>query len=267
MSNLSDDLAASSIMGIIFGFPLIIGIAILAIPFVIISCITEVPMLTLMQNLLAFVAAVFFVWLFSKHQIIENGIVGLIVGSLIYKYFKWHPVACILIGVIVVGLLFVISYIKIGFWIKTILFSLIVTFMVFMCIYSHVGLLPLPDMIWKIAFFIIFFLENVFIRCSVAFDNGFLFYGSSKRAKRYSYEENSDNSSYERTDYEDTVDDKENQTGIDWFAGIKSVDELKKRYRDLMKIYHPDNQAGDTNAVQQIQQEYEQLLNGKFNNL
>ena len=28
--------------------------------------------------------------------------------------------------------------------------------------------------------------------------------------------------------------------------------DLKKRYRDLMKIYHPDNQAGDTKVVQQI---------------
>lgn len=45
-----------------------------------------------------------------------------------------------------------------------------------------------------------------------------------------------------------------------WFAGIQTADELKKRYRDLLKIYHPDNQAGDTGAAQQIQEEYDKLL-------
>lgn len=45
-----------------------------------------------------------------------------------------------------------------------------------------------------------------------------------------------------------------------WFVGIQTADELKKRYRDLLKIYHPDNQAGDTRAAQQIQEEYDKLL-------
>lgn len=266
MSNLSDDLATSSIVVMIFGLPIFIGIAILAIPFLIISCITDVPMLTLMQNLLAFVIAVFFVWLFSKHQIIENGIVGLIAGSAIHTYFKWHPVACILIGIAVVGLLFFISNIKIGFWIKTILFSLIVTLMVFMCIYSDMGLLPLPDMIWKAAFFTIFLLENLFIRCAIAVDNGVIFNGTPKRTtENYNYEEGYHYE--ESSSYEEPTNHEEERTGITWFAGINSADELKKRYRDLMKIYHPDNQAGDTNAVQQIQQEYEQLLEGKFKNI
>lgn len=129
MSNISDDLAAGSIVGMIFGLPIFIGIAILAIPVIIVACIIDVPALVLMQNLLVFAIAVFFVWLFSKHQIIENGIVGLIAGSAIHTYFKWHPVFCILVGVAVVGILFFISNIKIGFWIKTIPFSLIVTIM------------------------------------------------------------------------------------------------------------------------------------------
>lgn len=266
MSNLSDDLAAGSIVGMIFGLPIFIGIAILAIPFLIISFITDVPMLTLMQNLLAFVIAVFFVWIFSKHQIIENGIVGLIAGSAVHTYLKWHPVACILIGVIVTGLLFFISRIKVGFWIKTILFSLIVTFIVFICIYSDMGLLPLPDMIWKVSFFIIFILENLFIRCAIAIDKGVIFDGTPRgKAGSYHYEEGY--SYEENSSYEKPADHKEERAEINWFVGINSVDELKKRYRDLMKIYHPDNQAGDTNAVQQIQQEYEQLLERKFKNI
>ena len=169
--NLSDDVFASTIVTFIFGIPVFIGIAILAIPFVIVSFITDVPMLTLIQNLLAFAIAVFLVWLFSKHQIIENGIVGLIIGAAVYIYFKWHPVACILIGVAAAGLLFLIPRIKIGFWIKTISFSLFITLIVYAVIYSKWGLLPLPDMVWKITFFIIFLLENIFIRCSTAYSH------------------------------------------------------------------------------------------------
>ncbi len=192
MSNSGDDLLTGSLIGIMLGFPLFIGIAILAIPFIIISCIIGVPMHILMQNLLVFAAAAFFVWLFSKHQIIENGIVGLIVGSLVHTYLQWHSVVCILIGVSVVGFLFLISHINIGFWIKTILFSSIVTLIVFVVLYSDVGLFPLPDVIWKIAFAIIFFLENIFIRCSVAYHSEFLFTknGNTQREIHYDVRKN-----------------------------------------------------------------------------
>lgn len=44
---------------------------------------------------------------------------------------------------------------------------------------------------------------------------------------------------------------------IIYFAGVKDAEALKKRYRDLLKIYHPDNQNGDTSTVQQIQKEYD----------
>lgn len=263
MSSLTDEAVTKGFAAMILGIPLFIGIGILIIPFVIVSCITDVPMDILIKNLAIFALAVFLVYLFSKHQIIENGIVGLTVGSLVYTYFKWHPIACILIGVTVVGLLFFITYRKIGFWIKTILFSLIVTFMVFMCIYSKVGFFPLPDMIWKVSFFIVFFLENIFIRCSVAYDNDIFFdeYVSPKKERYHNLEEEGTESATESFNH------NENQTNNFWFAGISNAEELKKRYRELMKIYHPDNQAGDTNAVQQIQQEYEQLLNEKFNNI
>lgn len=174
MSNISDDIATSSLIGMILGIPIFVGIAILAIPFIIISGIIGVPTQVLIKSLLIFAVALILVWLFSRHQIIENGIVGLIVGSLVHTYFQWHSVVCILIGVAIVGLLFLFSNIKIGFWIKTILFSVVVTFMVFVVLYSDAGLFPLPDMIWKIAFIIIFFLENIFIRCAVAYDNGVL---------------------------------------------------------------------------------------------
>ena len=43
------------------------------------------------------------------------------------------------------------------------------------------------------------------------------------------------------------------------FAGVNSPMALKKRYRDLLKIYHPDNVAGDSSVVLVINQEYERL--------
>lgn len=43
------------------------------------------------------------------------------------------------------------------------------------------------------------------------------------------------------------------------FRGVDNELALKKRYRDLMKIYHPDNVAGDTNVVQMISREYEEM--------
>ena len=118
MSNLSDDLFVETVIGLIWGIPKLVGISILAVPFLIISAILDIPTVTLIQNLLAFAIAVFLVWLFSKFQIIENGIFGLILGFAVYMNFKWHPVACILIGVAAAGLLFLVTSIKIGFGLR-----------------------------------------------------------------------------------------------------------------------------------------------------
>lgn len=44
-----------------------------------------------------------------------------------------------------------------------------------------------------------------------------------------------------------------------FFAGVKNQLALKKRYKDLLKIYHPDNLAGDKEMMQRISREYESL--------
>lgn len=44
-----------------------------------------------------------------------------------------------------------------------------------------------------------------------------------------------------------------------FFMGVSSLGGLKKRYRDLMKIYHPDNENGDETTVLYINKEYEKL--------
>lgn len=45
------------------------------------------------------------------------------------------------------------------------------------------------------------------------------------------------------------------------FCGVKNQLTLKKRYKDLIKIYHPDNIAGNHDMVVLINKEYEQLKN------
>ncbi|MCH5332647.1 MAG: molecular chaperone DnaJ [Agathobacter sp.] len=44
-----------------------------------------------------------------------------------------------------------------------------------------------------------------------------------------------------------------------FFSGVGSKQSLKKRYRDLIKIYHPDNLDGDKAAIQEINSEYNKL--------
>ncbi|MCM1039238.1 MAG: hypothetical protein NC314_10530 [Roseburia sp.] len=44
-----------------------------------------------------------------------------------------------------------------------------------------------------------------------------------------------------------------------FFSGVKNPLALKKRYKDLIKIFHPDNVAGDKEIIQMINKEYEIL--------
>lgn len=45
-----------------------------------------------------------------------------------------------------------------------------------------------------------------------------------------------------------------------FFCGVRDKSGLKRRYRELLKIYHPDNSDGDTETVAIINQEYEKLI-------
>lgn len=44
-----------------------------------------------------------------------------------------------------------------------------------------------------------------------------------------------------------------------FFQGVHNPLSLKKRYKDLIKIFHPDNVAGDKDVIQRINREYEHL--------
>lgn len=49
------------------------------------------------------------------------------------------------------------------------------------------------------------------------------------------------------------------QVGELFFRGVASQQSLKKRYKDLIKIYHPDNVDGDNSLVIEINKEYDHL--------
>ena len=45
-----------------------------------------------------------------------------------------------------------------------------------------------------------------------------------------------------------------------YFAGVKTVEELRKRYRELLKKHHPDNENGSVEVTQEINAEYDRLF-------
>lgn len=47
--------------------------------------------------------------------------------------------------------------------------------------------------------------------------------------------------------------------GSNFFRGVDNESSLKKRYKELLKIFHPDNKCGDTKTLLLIQTEYESL--------
>lgn len=47
--------------------------------------------------------------------------------------------------------------------------------------------------------------------------------------------------------------------GYVFFSGVTNELALRKRYKELMKIFHPDNVCGDTKTLLRIQAEYESI--------
>lgn len=63
---------------------------------------------------------------------------------------------------------------------------------------------------------------------------------------------------YEQQKRTPSVSVRKGSAGI-FFVGVDDSHTLKKRYKDLIKIYHPDNVAGDKSMLQEINSEYAKL--------
>lgn len=53
---------------------------------------------------------------------------------------------------------------------------------------------------------------------------------------------------------------KKASSSNNYFQGVTNSEELKKRYKDLLKIYHPDNSSGDAEITRQIHAQYKELV-------
>lgn len=45
-----------------------------------------------------------------------------------------------------------------------------------------------------------------------------------------------------------------------YFSNVKTLEELRRQYKELLKKYHPDNPDGSTEATQSINAEYDELF-------
>ncbi len=79
-------------------------------------------------------------------------------------------------------------------------------------------------------------------------NNGFEQLNSDKKKLESEFVRLEREKSYQREDEYDAVDML--------FRGVNSPLTLKKRYKDLMKMFHPDNVSGDSYMVQLINEEY-----------
>ena len=59
---------------------------------------------------------------------------------------------------------------------------------------------------------------------------------------------------------ENKTERKEHEQMNKYFAGVKTVEELRKRYRELLKKYHPDNDGGSVEITQEINAEYDRIF-------
>lgn len=82
--------------------------------------------------------------------------------------------------------------------------------------------------------------------------NKIIQYLEKNEQKNHSNESNNQNSN------DESFDKKDIET--EFFKGVKTKEEVKKRYKDLLKIYHPDNISGDKEISLQIQKEYDNCL-------
>ena len=75
-------------------------------------------------------------------------------------------------------------------------------------------------------------------------------------------EDNYDDARYRRSDRENdnrsSKPTNESSSGVfDFFAGCTTKESVDKKYKSLVKLYHPDNMDGDTAALQEINAQYD----------
>jgi hypothetical protein len=49
-----------------------------------------------------------------------------------------------------------------------------------------------------------------------------------------------------------------------WFQGVTTIEEAKKLYRELAMKHHPDRKGGNNEIMAEINNEYEKVMKGQF---
>ncbi|MBE5836412.1 J domain-containing protein [Butyrivibrio sp.] len=80
-------------------------------------------------------------------------------------------------------------------------------------------------------------------------DNDEYDYNNSGNGKRYN------NSKYNKNTYGSAT--QATSSSFDFFAGCTTKESVDKKYKSLVKLYHPDNMDGDTAALQEINVQYD----------
>ncbi len=70
------------------------------------------------------------------------------------------------------------------------------------------------------------------------------------------YEDDYDDPRSKRDFRDDTPSSKNPASAFNFFAGCTSRESVDKKYKSLVKLYHPDNMDGDTAALQEINAQY-----------
>ncbi|MBC5666731.1 hypothetical protein H8S00_01805 [Eubacterium sp. BX4] len=88
--------------------------------------------------------------------------------------------------------------------------------------------------------------------------------------KQREYEQSVHNAKYDyykeyyETHKDDVVNDSQTDYYEELFDGCSSMEDLKKRYRELLKIFHPDAQNGSQEKTQAIMNAYEKIISERF---
>lgn len=191
----------------------------------------------------------------SMIDIREYGYSMSIVEMVLISMFLHYYYHSIVLSVIVFIVLFLATFVPIVNIIELISLAFFAAYAYFSVISNK---LPLKyALIYSIIIFIYFGIYYAFVGKRIWGHTAFLHshnnsdHVEQEEAKQESKEEQKSNTT------NDNFSNTERQ--IIYFNGVTDKASLKKRYHELLKIYHPDNQNGDTETVQRIQKEYEYL--------
>lgn len=172
-------------------------------------------------------------------------LIGIISGICIRTYLKWHTVFCIVIGILITVVFWLIMNTRVGFWLIATPISLF---------WAIMGYCLGADKIWSWTLFFIFGGAVLWLHiCAHNNTNKAIFDDDEYQQTSYQADSNATHETYENQ-YEPAQECNQ-KSNDDYYEilGLKpgaSQDEIKAAYRKLSKKYHPDvNDAANASVV------------------